>query len=117
MMPEYANINSFHFRIKNKYSIIMKCLFCDFLQIVHTQSRMLHVSRSEYLLTLSDETDVRCLSDVRCQSIFMCKHCLALLTLFPTNMNIRRSSLNFRVAKCKSLEYSNQTSNYTERNF
>ena len=39
----YADINSFHFGIKNKYLLVRKCLLWDSLQIVLNQSRMLRV--------------------------------------------------------------------------
>ena len=91
----YANISLFHFRIKNKYLILRKCLFCDFLQIVHNQNSMLHVHRIETLSTLNDEIYVRC------QPLFVCKHCLVLFMLFPTSKKIRHGSQNFRFAKFK----------------
>ena len=78
----YAMINSFHFRNKNKYLIVRKCLYRDSLQIVRNQSGMLRVHRSEYLSTLSNK------NYVRCQILFVYKHCLV----------IKHGSLNFRVA-------------------
>ena len=53
-----ANINLFHFSIKNKYLSLRKCLFRNFLQ----KKRILNVHRSEYLSTLSDENFGRCKS-------------------------------------------------------
>ena len=132
----YANISLFHFRIKNKYLILMMCLFCDFLQIVLNRSSMLHVHSSKYLSTLAVrllvsmfffhwcskykiqdneavlwkalqwESTIGGENYVRCQSLFVCKHCLALLTLFPTDMKISHGCLNFRVAKFKGLRHS-----------
>ena len=83
----------FYFRIINKYLIVRNCLFCDFLQIVHNQNRMLPVHRSEYLLSLRNE------NYVGCQSLSMCKHCFSLLPRFPIISKLRHEPLNFKVAK------------------
>ena len=96
----------FHFRIKSKYLIVRKCLFCDFLQIKHTNRCMLNVHRSEYLSTLYDE------NNVRCQSLYVCKHCLVFLTLFPIYRKIGHGCLNSMVAKFQDLRYSHQKSRY-----
>ena len=78
----YANISLFHFRIKSKYLILRKCLFCDFLQIVLKRSRVLHVHRRVYLSTPGGE------NYLRCQSLFVCKHCLVLRTRLPTDTKV-----------------------------
>ena len=58
----HSCISWFHFRIKNKYLILRKCLLCDFLQIVIKRSRKLHMDRCEYLSTLGGDTYVSCQS-------------------------------------------------------
>ena len=95
----YVNINLFHFRIKE--IIARKCLFCDFLQKVHSRSHMLH-AQERISSTPSDDL----ILDV---SLFVCKH---FLVSHATNTKIRYGSLNFGVAKFKGLRYSHQTSKY-----
>ena len=86
---------SFTEKQKNNFT---NCLFCDFLQIVLNRSRMMHAKSRNYFLSLGYETYVGC------QSLFVCKHCLDLLTLFPTDTKISHGCLNLRIAKLKGLE-------------
>ena len=52
----------FRFRTKKKKLMVSKCLFCDFLQIGHNPSSMLHVHRNEYVSTVGDASYIRCQS-------------------------------------------------------
>ena len=63
--------------------------------MVRRRSRTLRVHRSEFLSTSGNE------NYVRCQFLFVCKYCLDLLTLFPSDTKISHGRLNFRVAKFK----------------
>ena len=50
--------------------------------------------------------------NVMLEFLFLCKHCLVLFSLFPTNTIIRYGCLNFRVVKFPGLGYSHHMPKY-----
>ena len=61
-----------------------------------------HVARAQEFIP------VGCKNYVRCRSLFVCKQCLGLLILFPTDTKISHEYLKFMVANVKGLEYGRQ---------